>query len=121
MPRGTKTYVLILHDLDTAPHGQSTDFLHWIIFNIPRSVRSLPQNIPHLRRLPDGAEQVRNYHGAYGYMGPAARYVYHHYTFELYALDTKLDLNGDATRARVLAAMNGHIIGKAAYIGMFHR
>jgi phosphatidylethanolamine-binding protein (PEBP) family uncharacterized protein len=54
-------------------------------------------------------------------MGPGARSVYHHYTFELYALDTKLPLGTDATRADVLAAMEGHVIGKAALEGRFHR
>jgi phosphatidylethanolamine-binding protein (PEBP) family uncharacterized protein len=58
-----------------------------------------------------------------GYRGPGAGAAgpYHHYTFELYALDTKLDLGPDATRADVLKAMDGHILGKAALVGRFHR
>ena len=48
----------------------------------------------------------------------------HHY-FELFALDTKLDVqpSGDAfeTRATVLKAMQGHILGKAVYGGLFKR
>ena len=45
----------------------------------------------------------------------------HHYVFELYALDTNLALGPSATRAEVLAAMNGHILGKAVLVGRFHR
>jgi phosphatidylethanolamine-binding protein (PEBP) family uncharacterized protein len=45
----------------------------------------------------------------------------HHYTFELYALDTKLDLTADATRDEVLKAMDGHILGKAVLMGRFKR
>jgi len=46
---------------------------------------------------------------------------YHHYTFELFALDIKLNLGPDATRADVFNAMNGHILGKAVLGGRFHR
>jgi hypothetical protein len=56
-------------------------------------------------------------------MGPGARAPgpYHHYTWELYALDIKLDLGTDATRADVLKAMEGHVVAKAALTGRFHR
>jgi phosphatidylethanolamine-binding protein (PEBP) family uncharacterized protein len=56
-------------------------------------------------------------------MGPGAPAAGpdHHYTFELFALDTKLDLGPDATRQQVLDAMQGHIVGKAAMVGRFHR
>jgi phosphatidylethanolamine-binding protein (PEBP) family uncharacterized protein len=46
---------------------------------------------------------------------------HHHYTFELFALDTKLDLGPDATRADVLKAIDGHILGKGVVVGRFHR
>jgi phosphatidylethanolamine-binding protein (PEBP) family uncharacterized protein len=56
-------------------------------------------------------------------MGPGAPAAgpYHHYTFELFALDTKLELGPDATRDDVLKAMQGHILGKAVLEGRFHR
>jgi phosphatidylethanolamine-binding protein (PEBP) family uncharacterized protein len=39
----------------------------------------------------------------------------------LFALDTKLDLGPDATRAEVLKGMDGHVLAKAALTGRFHR
>ena len=56
-------------------------------------------------------------------MGPGAGAArsYHHYTFELYALDVKLDLGPDAARADLLKAMDGHILGKGVMMGRFHR
>ena len=49
----------------------------------------------------------------------------HHYVFELYALDTKLDVQPSAdafeTRAKVINAIQGHILGKAVYGGLFRR
>jgi phosphatidylethanolamine-binding protein (PEBP) family uncharacterized protein len=57
-----------------------------------------------------------------GFMGPGARgNVYHHYTLELFALDTKLDLGPDASRDDVMKAIDGHIIGKAVVEGRFHQ
>ena len=56
-------------------------------------------------------------------MGPGAPAggTPHHYTFELFALDTKLDLGPDAARADVLKAIDGHILGKGVLVGRFHR
>ena len=46
---------------------------------------------------------------------------YHHYAFELFALDRELDLPPTAGRAELLAAMNGNVIAKAAYVARFRR
>jgi hypothetical protein len=55
------------------------------------------------------------------YFGPGAGVgPFHHYVFEFYALDTKLDLPATTTREDLLKAMDGHVIGKAAYVGRFH-
>ena len=120
-PAGTQSFTLIMHDPDTAPRRGSADILHWMAFNIPGTTTSLPEGQPTTPTLADGTVQPNNFGGHPGFMGPGARGVYHHYTFELYALDTKLSLGPDATRAQVLAAMDGHVIGKAADEGRFHR
>ena len=46
---------------------------------------------------------------------------YHHYTYELFALDTKLSLGPDATQADVMKAIDGHVLAKAVLEGRFHR
>ena len=43
----------------------------------------------------------------------------HHYVFDLFALDAKLDLPATATRADVEKAIDGHIIGHAVLVGLF--
>jgi Raf kinase inhibitor-like YbhB/YbcL family protein len=123
VPAGVVTFALILHDPDTAPQKKAEDILHWMAFNIPASATGLPEGVPGTATLPDGAVQAKSFRGAIGYMGPGAGAAgpYHHYTFELYALDTKLDLNSDATRSEVLKALDGHVLAKAALIGRFHR
>ena len=124
VPNGTVTFALILHDPDTALQKKTDDVLHWMAFNIPGTARELAENIPAgSATLPDGTVQAKNLRGAVGFMGPGAGAAgpYHHYTFELFALDTKLDLGPDASRADVLNAMQGHIIGKGVLVGRFHR
>ena len=123
VPDGTVSFVLILHDPDVAIQKKTDDVLHWMIFNIPGAARSLPEGVPANATLPDGTIQAKNLRGNVGYMGPGAppQGPHHHYTFELFALDTKLDLGPDATRADVLKAIDGHILGKGVLEGRFHR
>jgi Raf kinase inhibitor-like YbhB/YbcL family protein len=92
-------------------------------FNIPGTSMGLPEGVPTNATLADGTIQAKNRRGLVGYLGPGAPAVgpYHHYTFELFALDTKLSLGPDATRADVLAAMDGHILGKGVLVGRFHK
>jgi Raf kinase inhibitor-like YbhB/YbcL family protein len=123
VPAGTVSFVLILHDPDVAMKRTIEDVLHWMVINIPGTARELPENVPATAQLPDGTIQPKNMRGAAGYMGPGAgaQGPYHHYTFELFALDIKLDLGAEATRADVLKAIDGHILGKGVLVGRFHR
>ena len=122
VPPGVVSFALIFHD----PEGNgknAEDTLHWMAFNIPGTSRGLAGGQSADATLPDGTVQAKNQRGGVGYMGPGAGAAgpYHHYTFQLYALDTKLTLGPDAARADVLKAMDGHILGKAALGGRFHR
>ena len=119
VPAGTVSYVLLMHDPDNAPQKHLMDTLHWMMFNIPASVTKLPEGVPAEATLPDGSVQLKTRN--VGFMGPGARGIYHHYTLELFALDTKLSLGPDATRQQVQDAMDGHILGKAVVEGRFHR
>lgn len=123
VPVGTVSFVLIVRDPDVAVKRTTNDILHWMLFNIPGSARELPEGIPANSQLADGTIQAKRGNGAIGYLGMGAPAVgpYHHYTFELYALDIKLDLGPDATREDVLKAIDGHILGKGMLIGRFHR
>lgn len=76
--------------------------------------------------LPDGSRQVGLRINGYWGPGAAATGPYHHYTFELFALDTKLDIPAGkpedvaATRAAALKAIEGHILGKAVLVARYH-
>jgi Raf kinase inhibitor-like YbhB/YbcL family protein len=121
-PAGTQSFVLILHDLDVVTNKTLTDSLHWLAWNIPATATSLPEGVPNVATLPDGTVQI-THRNTIGFVGPGwpGPTSYHHYTAELLALDTKLSLGTTATRDEVMAAANGHILGRAALAGRFHR
>jgi Raf kinase inhibitor-like YbhB/YbcL family protein len=123
VPMATQTFVLLLHDPDVAMGKKMDDVTHWMAFNIPGTAKGLPGGVPPDAKLADGTIQIVNTGRNIGYMGPGAPAAgpYHHYTFELFALDTKLDLGPDATRADVVKAMDGHILGKGVLECRFHQ
>src|SRR5271166_5587995 len=121
-PDRTVSFALLVHDPDTSVNKTTTVILHWMIFNIPADVHGLPEGIPAQAKLSDGAVQGRNYTRKVGYAGPGApaRGPSHHYTFELFALDTKLSLGPEAIQAQLLKAMDDHILDKGILVGRFH-
>lgn len=123
VPANTVSFALIMHDPDVAIQRKVDDVLHWLVFNIPGTARELAEGIPATATLLDGTIQGKGIGGTTGYRGPGAGAAgpYHHYTWELFALDIKLDLTPDATRADVLKAIDGHILGKGVLVGRFHR
>jgi Raf kinase inhibitor-like YbhB/YbcL family protein len=127
VPAGTQSFALIFHDLEPHPAKGITDNTHWVLWNIPGTSTGLPEGVPAGSTLPDGTRQMKrprtvppgspfSYYGPCAPPGPS-----HHYVWELYALDTKLDLSEDATRVDVLKAIDGHILGASSWIGYFHK
>ena len=125
VPMGTQSFVLLMHDPDVALQRGTGDVTHWLVWNIPGTSTGLPEGVMPAAELPDGTRQVSL--RAAGYMGPGAgaNGPLHHYTFELWALDTKLDIppgttqEAAATRAAVMKGIEGHALGKAVIVGRF--
>jgi len=126
VPAGTQSFVLLMHDPEPVlAKGSKMDITHWLIWNIPGTSTGLAEGVA-AGELPDGSRQVSLRSNAY--MGPGAPAgPYHHYTFELYALDTRLEVpqgtpqEAAATRTAVVNAMDGHVLGKAVLVARFHR
>jgi Raf kinase inhibitor-like YbhB/YbcL family protein len=117
-PEGTVSYAIIFHDIDVALQNGTGDVLHWIAWNIPASANGIPEG-----KLPDGSVQGNNMGGQPAYMGPGAPAGprYHHYVFELYALNANLDLPPTTSRDDLLKAMGGKVVAKSAYVGRFRQ
>jgi Raf kinase inhibitor-like YbhB/YbcL family protein len=122
VPPGTQSLAFIFHDGDAHPGKGIYDVTHWIAWNIPPSTTSLAAGIKP-GDLPDGTRQGKSISGANAYRSacPPPNTKPHHYIFELYALDEKVDLPADASRADLMKAIDGHIIGSTVYTSVFHQ
>jgi Raf kinase inhibitor-like YbhB/YbcL family protein len=122
VPKAAVTLTLIMHDTDAAPQKGTMDVTHWTVFNIPATATGLPEGVAPDGPAGDGGMQGKNIRGVNGYQAPCPPKggPAHHYTFELYAVDTKLDVPAGAARADILKAMDGHVVGKATVVGLFH-
>lgn len=91
-PSGTQSFFLHMHDMDLARNKTTDDQAHWVFWNIPATMTGLPENVPKGSQLPDGSYQISATGPMYRGPGAGANGPLHHYVFELYALDTKLDV-----------------------------
>lgn len=116
-PAGTKTYVLICDDPD-APGGT---WVHWLLFNIPAKNPELPENMPKIETLKNGALHGKNDFGNNCYGGPCPPAGTHRYYFKIYALDLELDSKPGITKKELLKAMEGHILDEGQLMGRYKR
>ena len=130
VPEGTQSLALVVDDPDSDPPG----FVHWVIYGIPPTSAGLPEGVPAEATLSDGTRQGSNDFALFvgegqtfpggapinriGYDGPCPPDK-HRYVFTLYALDTALDLQGEATGADLLQAMEGHVLGEVELTGVY--
>jgi len=129
VPAATVSLVLHMYDADATPTKGTDTQVHWLMWNMPPTLKGLPENMPKGPTLPDGSHQISATGPQYRGPGAPATGPLHHYMIEIYALDTKVDVPASTaamnpeieTRTNVFKAMAGHVIGKAVYGGLFHR
>ena len=120
-PAGTKSFAVTAYDPD-APTGSG--WWHWVMYNIPASVTSLPAGAGNGRDAPRGSQQGRTDFGSKGYGGPCppAGDKPHHYHFTVFALKVdKIDVPGDATAAYVGFNLNANKLATARVTGLYSR
>jgi Raf kinase inhibitor-like YbhB/YbcL family protein len=129
-PPGTQSFVVNMLDPDVALIKSPEAMVHWVVWNIPGTATGLAEGIKP-GDMADGSHQISSSGPNYRGPGAPASGPLHHYTFEVYALDTKIDVPAATstpamqaaidTRTAIMAAMKGHVIGKAVYVGLFKR
>jgi Raf kinase inhibitor-like YbhB/YbcL family protein len=124
-PAGTQSFFLNMHDEDVSRNKTTDDQAHWVVWNIPAKETGLTEGQPKGAKLPNGAFQFSATGQMYRGPGAGANGPKHHYMFEIYALDTMIDVQPAAdafeSRANVMKAIQGHVLGKAVYGGLFKR
>lgn len=117
---GAKSYAVIMEDPDAKPQ---LPFVHWLAWNIPANVTSLPEGLQEQPRLtePEGVLQGRTSRGSIGYYGPRPPVgdPAHHYHVQVYALDALMPVPFGADRDQLLAAFGGHVLAKGEIVGKF--
>ena len=115
-PAGTIAYAVVAEDAGAARDGQP--IVHWIIYDIPSTMTTLPTGIPTQATLETGAAQGKNIAGQVGYIGPKPPAGQSHpYHFQVFALNGKLRLDpATADRKTVLEAMKGKVVASGDLI-----
>jgi Raf kinase inhibitor-like YbhB/YbcL family protein len=122
-PKETKSFAVTVYDPD-APTGSG--WWHWLIFNIPPSVTTLPRNAgkPDGSGAPPGSVQSTTDFGQPGYGGPCppAGDKPHRYVFTVYALKVdQLPLKADAAGAMVGFYLNQNKLATASVTALYGR
>jgi Raf kinase inhibitor-like YbhB/YbcL family protein len=158
VPAGTKSLALICHDFDVPSRGDDVnktdrevppdlprvDFFHWVLVDLPHSVREIAEG-EYSRAFtargkpgpaaPRGARQGLNdytgwfagdaqmggvYHGYDGPFPPFNDSLVHHYVFTLYALAVeRVAVEGAFTGPQVRAVIAGKVLAEATYSGTY--
>jgi len=121
LPEGTQSLALIVDDPDAPdPAAPKMTWVHWVLYNLPPTLNGLPEATDSAK-LPTGTLPGVNDWKRTGYGGPCPPIGRHRYFFKLYALDRVMpDLNRP-TKAKLEAAMKGHILEQATLIGTYQR
>jgi len=127
VPASAKSLMVFCEDPDA---GNPPPFVHWVVYNIPASAKGLPEALPIDPATPlppdiAGAVQGTNGFRRAIYRGPAPPPGKpHSYHFVVYALDAMVPMKPDAppmTRAELLDAAKGHIVGRGELVATYER
>ncbi len=112
IPTDAESLLLLVDD----PDAVSGLFTHWILFDIPPSVKYVDKNT-----IPEGAGQGLNSSGRVGFVAPCPPKGtgMHHYRFKLFALNKKLSLQEGATIQEVESEMQGNILTQSELVGLY--
>jgi Raf kinase inhibitor-like YbhB/YbcL family protein len=116
---GVKSFVLIVDDPDAPdPAAPQRVYVHWVLYDLPPDARELPEGTTS-ESLPPGTREGKNDWDRIGYGGPCPPIGQHRYYFKLYALDVTLGDLKTPTKARVLDAMEGHVLSETELVGLY--
>ena len=118
-PAATRSYAIIMQDVDVVRDGVRRHALHWTMVNIPATVTRLQVAMP-AEGKPAGSSYGPNYKGqAQPYLGPRPPPgLKHRYHIQIFALDTLLTLPTEASYADLIGQMRGHVLASGETVGL---
>ena len=121
IPMGTVSFAVIFHDMEVNFGNPPEDVLHAMFWNVPAAAAGWPEGPNTGASMPMGTVMGFNIQKKPVYFGPGAPAGprYHHYVWEVYALNANLDIPPDSMRDAVYKAMTGKVVGKAIYVGRY--
>jgi len=115
-----EAYAVLMTDPDVpAPNFPIYNLSHWVLYNLPASVQSLPEGVTPEQMRMLGGKTGKNGTGSLAYIGPCPPIGRHVYILRVYALDQPITLADAADKQAVLAAMKGHILEFGELTGYF--
>lgn len=115
-----QAYVVLTTDYDVpTPVFPVFNLSHWVLYNLPASVRSLPEAVTAEQMQLLGGKVGKNSTGNLKFIAPCPPAGRHAYVFRVYALDEMLTFSDAPNKQQVLEAMKGHILGYGELIGYF--
>ncbi len=113
VPDDAASLALVMDDPDARePAGKVWD--HWVVWNVDPDTTEIPEDWD-----ASGAVEGTNDYGGTGYGGPNPPDKRHEYQFQLYALDTTIDLDSGATKEDLEERMPNHILAEAGLSGTY--
>lgn len=128
LPPKTESLAIVFLDHDAIPVCGFT-WIHWTVANIDPQLGELPENASVDMKLLEGVTSWNagilpeawylNKDDATGFGGCAPPDTTHLYTVEVYALNTKLDLQRGFYLNELIKKMDGHVLEKAILQGLY--
>jgi Raf kinase inhibitor-like YbhB/YbcL family protein len=116
-PEGTKSYAIIMQDVDGRSRGTTSPILHWTMGNIDAGLTTLDAG---MTVAPAGSMYGPNFRGVdQPYLGPRTppgpRHRYH---MQVFALDILLPADAFASYGALVAAMKDHVLASGEVVGL---
>jgi Raf kinase inhibitor-like YbhB/YbcL family protein len=120
VPSGAKSLVLMMEDPDSI---SPKPFAHWLVANISPRAKGIRANVQDREMLGAAGMQGSNHTSSTGYFGPRppADGIAHRYTFQVFALNSRLSLPSGYNRQALIDAMKGKVLAKGRIVGMYKR